>query len=267
MKIYISADIEGTADVFTWEEVVPGSEEYRKACRQMTAEVAAACAGANKAGAAEIWVHDAHLHGKNIAHESLPDNTILVRGFSGHPYSMLQELNESFDAVILLGCHSEAGSGANPLSHTITRRIHRLHINGTPASEMMLSMYTAASLRVPVVLVSGDQAVCDVCREISPHTATVATKSGHGDSVLCSHPDRVCRSIADETEAVLKKNLPRGQRELPGEFRVEVEFKDHGAAYRASFYPDIETSAPTTVVYKTKDFFEVLRMLHFVLKA
>jgi D-amino peptidase len=267
MKIYVSADIEGIADVFQWDEVLPPADEYQRAVEQMTAEVSAACLGANRAGAEEIWVHDAHLYGKNLVHEKLPENTILIRGFSGHPYSMMQELDNTFDAAILIGCHSAAGSGGNPLSHTITRKIQRLHLNGLPASELMLSMYTANSLGVPVVLVSGDNAACDQCREISPNTATVATKIGHGDSVISRHPARVCQSIQSETEAILKKDFSKYVQKLPDEFAAEIEFKDHGKAYRASFYPGIQKTDPTTLVYQAEEIFEILRMLHFVISV
>ena len=45
----------------------------------MTLEVKAACEGAIKAGAEEIWVKDAHDSGRNIDHNLLPKNTKLIR--------------------------------------------------------------------------------------------------------------------------------------------------------------------------------------------
>jgi D-amino peptidase len=128
-------------------------------------------------------------------------------------------------------------------------------------------MYTANSLGVPVVLVSGDNAACGQCREISPNTATVATKIGHGDSVICRHPARVRRLIQSETEAILKKEFSKYVQKLPDEFAAEIEFKDHGKACRASFYPGIQKTNPTTLVYKAEEIFEILRMLHFVISV
>ena len=100
MKIYISADMEGITGVTHWDEV-----EHEKPTSflqfqdRMTKEVSAACLGANEAGAKEIWVKDAHYSGRNILAESLPNNAKLIRGWSGHPYSMVQEIDSSFDAV------------------------------------------------------------------------------------------------------------------------------------------------------------------------
>ena len=55
MKIYISADIEGITDVTHWDETNLDKPDSRAACEQMTAEVAAACEGAVKAGARRSW--------------------------------------------------------------------------------------------------------------------------------------------------------------------------------------------------------------------
>ncbi|MBQ2227928.1 MAG: M55 family metallopeptidase, partial [Firmicutes bacterium] len=51
MRVFISADIEGTAFTTIWPETDHGEEEYPAAARQMTMEVKAACEGAIAAGA------------------------------------------------------------------------------------------------------------------------------------------------------------------------------------------------------------------------
>ena len=71
---------------------------YAEFREQMTAEVAAACEGALNAGAEAIVVKDAHGTGRNILPERLPESVILIRGWSGHPLSMIQELDDTFDA-------------------------------------------------------------------------------------------------------------------------------------------------------------------------
>ena len=51
MKVFISADIEGTAITATREGCHPGEFEYERSRREMTAEVVAAAEGARAAGA------------------------------------------------------------------------------------------------------------------------------------------------------------------------------------------------------------------------
>ena len=51
MRVFISADIEGCAFTTVWDETRKDQKDYSAAARQMTAEVAAACEGAIRAGA------------------------------------------------------------------------------------------------------------------------------------------------------------------------------------------------------------------------
>ena len=66
MKVYISADMEGITGVAHWDEVDHNKPPYSYFQEQMSKEVAAACEGANLAGAKEIFVKDAHYSGRNI---------------------------------------------------------------------------------------------------------------------------------------------------------------------------------------------------------
>ena len=117
MKVYISADIEGITGTTHWDETDKAKADYTEFRQQMTAEVAAACEGALKAGVNEIWVKDAHDSARNIIAAQLPPETRLNRGWSGHPYFMMDRLDSTFQAVVMIGYHSRAGSGASPLAH------------------------------------------------------------------------------------------------------------------------------------------------------
>ena len=50
MKIFISADMEGTAGVTDWDQVMPDRPDYARFRRLMTEEVNAAVLGALEAG-------------------------------------------------------------------------------------------------------------------------------------------------------------------------------------------------------------------------
>ena len=157
MKVYISADMEGITGVTHWDEVEHEKPSaYNQFQERMTEEVLAACNGAIDVGAKEIWVKDAHYSGRNILAEKLPANVRLIRGWSGHPYSMVQELDESFDALLMVGYHSMAGYGGNPLAHTMSSaKIDSIYINDQQASEFLLHGNIAAKLGVPLAFVSG----------------------------------------------------------------------------------------------------------------
>lgn len=271
MKIFISADIEGIAGITSWDEANPANSQYRPFQERMTEEVKAACLGALDAGASEIWVRDAHWYARNLLHERLPQKVRLIRGWSRHPYMMVQEIDGSFDAVAFVGYHSKGGSGANPLAHTLTSSIFQsVRINGQPVAELHLYAGAAALEGVPAVFVSGDELLCQEAKLYAERIETVATSYGHGSSTVSIHPELACEQIragmkracslsAEERRALLRPPA--------GPFRVEVTYNKAVDAYKNSFYPGAALQSDLVVSFATPSFLEVLRLLVFVSSA
>lgn len=264
MKVYISADIEGTTGVTHGDETELGKGEYEPAREQMTAEVVAACEGALQAGATEIWIKDAHDSARNIIASRLPREARLIRGWSGHPFMMLQELDSTFQSLILVGYHSRMGSGGNPLSHTMSGNVTWLKINDSYASEFSLSAYTAALVKVPLAFVSGDKGLCDEVVQFNPHITTVAVKEGVGSSTINIHPDLAVEQIRSEVVKAVT-SAQKCLMFLPDRFTAEVRFRRPERAYQYGFFPGVRQTDSTTVQFDHDDFFEVMRFLLFVL--
>jgi len=266
MKIYISADIEGVCGTTSWNEVTRGSEEYHEFQQQMTEEVKAACEGAFEAGAAEIVIKDAHSTACNIIGADLPENSSLIRGWSLHPYMMMQELDSSFDAVLMLGYHTMAGGGGNPLAHTMSHvRVSSLDINGIPASEFLINYYTAMLEKVPVLFVSGDRELCDHASELVPGIRTVAVKRGSGGSTVNLHPKNAREMIRSAVSETLSGEISGSLQDLPERFKVTVSYNNSPDAYKSSFYPGAELISPRVVCFESAYYFDVLRFFLFTL--
>ena len=265
MKIYISADIEGITGVAHWDETEKPKPDYKEFREQMTAEVSAACDGALQAGAAEVWVKDAHGTARNLIGSRLPKQTHLIRGWSSHPFSMVQELDESFHAMLMVGYHSRAGSDANPLAHTHSSNIASLMINGNPASELQIHAYAAAYVNVPLVFVSGDEGICKEAKSLIPQITTLAVKRGVGDATINMHPHLAVEKIFERVQSALQDDISKCRLPLPGNYAVEIIYKNHPLALRASYYPGVVLAQPHTVRFETDDYFEVLRLFAFVL--
>lgn len=263
MKVYISADIEGITGITHWDEATidrPGYEEFRQ---QMTREVKAACEGAFAAGATEVWVKDAHDTGRNLILRELPTAVRVLRGWSGHPALMVQELDSSFDAVVMVGYHSSAGRPGNPLAHSIALEVADMTLNGKTASEFLLHAYESARHGVPVVFLSGDEGICAEVGHVLPHAVTVPVVKGVGRSTVSIHPDVAVERIRTGVENALRAKDALEPIKLPSQFTLEIRYKDHMDAYRAGFYPGATQTGPATVRFETRDFFEVMRMLLF----
>lgn len=206
MKIFISADIEGVATTTLWPETEKGSEDYRLHAQQMTMEVIAACEAASEAGASEIVVRDAHEDGNNLDIWKLPENVTLIRGWSGHPYSMVYGIDPSFDAAIFIGYHSAASSEGNPLSHTESLNPLSVKLNGALASEFLLYSYATA----------------------------------------------------------LNQDLRSALPNLPQTYELEICYKKTSDAEKFSYFPGVQKRDDNTVVFSSRDYFEVLRVISFL---
>lgn len=240
MKLFISADIEGCAGVALAKETHKDEAVYKEFAEEMTAEVVAACEAAHAAGADEIVVKDGHGDACNIDPLKMPEYVTLIRGKSGHPYNMMFGLDESFDAVMMLGYHAPAGNPNFAISHTSTGNSLYIRLNQQYMSEFLLNSYTAASMKVPVIFLSGDEEICRIARETNPAITTVATKSGTGEATRCVAAGRVIREIQEGVKAAMQKDPADCSLSLPEHFCYEVTYKDWKKAYKMSFYPKAE---------------------------
>lgn len=266
MKVFLSADMEGTCGIVAWPETERSSPfEYTPYQKQMTREVAAACRGALSAGAEEVLVKDAHSTARNIDPTQLPRNIRMHRAWAGDLLSMMGGLNkEHFDAVFFTGYHAWAGCPGNALSHTMNGMNNLVRINGVPCSEFLINTYTAGYYGVPVALVTGDQALCDFAKELIPAITTVPVNVGCGGSVTSLHPDEAVERIeAAAAQAIAKAKdcvVP-----MPDHFHMEIEFVKHHVAHSKSYYPGAELKDGKTVCFDHDDWYEILRFCHFVL--
>ena len=263
-RVYISADIEGVCGIVDWKETELADPQSAYFRAQMTREVNAACEGFLEAGAGEIFVKDAHSTGRNIDPMALPERIRIMRAWTRDPYCMMAGLDGSYAAAAMVGYHSGAGSNGNPLAHTLNGDNMRVLINGEEASEFLINAYTAASMGVPVVLVSGDQALCERVRALNPRIRTVAVNEGLGSATISIHPQvAVARIRASASEGLRDAEACRFP--LPERFELAIEFKPHWMAHRGSFYPGARVMGPRTVGFACTDWLDALRFLYFVL--
>lgn len=266
MKVFISADIEGVTGVTVADETNADHKDFPRFARQMSREVAAACEGALAAGATEIVVKDAHWTARNIDASMLPRQAKLDRGWSGHPQSMTDGLDDSFVASMFIGYHSRAGSAGNPLAHTMVgTTVQEIKINDIPTSEFHVSTYTSNMHGVPTVFLSGDEALCKEATAQVEGMETFATFKGTGPSTLSVHPDVAVEGIRASAEKALKGDLLHLLKTNPAHFRVEIEYKQAPLAYRRSFYPGATLNNERFITFETSDWFDVLCLFGFVL--
>ncbi|MEV4085985.1 M55 family metallopeptidase, partial [Nonomuraea fuscirosea] len=178
MKVYLSVDMEGVTGLTDPEEMHAGKRGYERGCELMTADANAAIEGAFAAGADEVLVNDAHGSTKNLRIDLLDPRSSLIRG-PGKAQRMAQGLDGTFGAACFVGYHARAGVPDGVLNHTwMGKEIQNVYLNGELCGETRLVAACAGFHGVPVVLVTGDEAVGEEARELLGDVETVAVKRG-----------------------------------------------------------------------------------------
>ena len=264
MKVFISADMEGTAGITSWSETEKDHPDYAEFRAYMTEEVVAACEGARAAGAEEVLVKDAHETGRNLMIGRLPEYVRVVRDWSGHPDSMMFGLDRGFSAAVYTGYHDRAGAETNPLAHTLNTRIMRITINGAPASEFTLNARTAARYGVPSVFLSGDAGMCAAARALVPGIETVATSEGTGSATVSLTPSRAVAAIREGVERGVAARRAALMPPMPERYELVIEYDNPASAFRSHWFPGGEICGERSVRWTVSDTFEVQRILRFV---
>ena len=262
MKLFLSADMEGTAGVTLWEETETGKRLYDHFARQMSSEVAAACEGAIAGGATEIVVKDAHDSACNIYPDMLPEQASILRSWARHPYSMMAGLDASFDGVMFTGYHSAASMPTNPLSHTMNGRNVYVKINDIICPELFINALTAAYEGKPIYLLTGDKGLCEWLRKMNP---TVAVSEGMGGASLSINPHLAVKRIREAAEKALSIDPKKLMFPMPDHFRVEIAFRNHTYATNGSHYPGCVQLDSTRVAFESNDYMDVLKFFYWVL--
>lgn len=265
MKVYLSCDVEGTCGIAAWDEAGKGGPFYTYFAEQMSKEVAAACEGANLAGATEIFVKDAHDTARNMDPHFLPENVKICRGWSGEPYSMMSGIDETYDAVIFTGYHSGSGFNGNPLSHTMSSSLNYIKINGEPISEFVLNSYVAGYFGVPVVCVTGDKALCELAPKYVENIKGVPVNEGFGGAAISIHPDLAIKNIRETVKQALSEDLSCYKIKMPKHFKLEIGFKTHQPAFRGQFYPGAKLEDPYSISYESDNYMDIIKFMSFTM--
>jgi D-amino peptidase len=264
-KLYVSADIEGVCGIADWKETEIEEIQGVYFRAEMTREVVAACEAAVRKGVTDILVKDAHGSGRSIDPSALPREARIMRSWTRDPFVMMAGLEKTHEGVFFIGYHSAAGTDGNPLAHTMSGNNVAVRINGELASEFVINAYTAGLVGVPVMLLTGDKALCATAASINPNIRTVAVSEGNGNASISIHPDlareRISAAAADALSADPKDMLV----DMPGMFKVSIFFKQHFLANRGSYYPGATRPGAHEVAFRSKNWADVLAFLFFVL--
>ena len=190
MRVFISVDMEGATGVCHRDHLMPGGQDYERARGWLTGDVNAAIEGALAGGATEVVVADGHGTMRNLILDELHEAARLVTGPAqarNRPLGQVTGIEDgTYDAAMLIGYHTRAGTPGGLLAHTwVGRLVHEIRLGDKPAGEALLNAAIFGAYNVPVVFASGAD---DFCREVQADLGddleVVATKQALGPSAV-----------------------------------------------------------------------------------
>ena len=265
LRVYISADMEGIGGVVTGEQLAPTGFEYAKAREWMTEEVLAAIAASREAGATEIVVSDSHGNFQNILIERLPKEVAVVRG-GPRPLSMMQGIDETFDAVLCIGYHSSTTNPAGVRAHTISSaRLADVRLNGVSMPEAGLNAAIAGHFGVPIVMISGDDAAVAEAKKIIGDLEGAVVKENYGfHSARTLTPEAARERVGEAVRRALANRDRFKPMVLKTPVTLEITFKNYRPAEILAFLPNVQRIDAHSVRFVGKDVLEAARFLSFV---
>jgi D-amino peptidase len=259
VRVHIISDMEGVAGIVKWQQVSGGEKLYDE-CRVLyTEEINAAVRGAKAAGATEIVVMDNHGAGGAYDFNSLvpelldPDCEFVVQQ-EWTEYTAF--LESGCDAALLVGMHAMAGTADGVLSHTVSGQAWQsLRFNGTPVGETGINAAVCGQWGVPVVLVTGDRAVCTEARALlGEGLTTVEVKEGIGRfSARMKTPQRA-RELIEEGARQALSDLSAVAPYDPGRpSEIEIEFTTPDRLQEYANRKGVEVTGASSLIVRGDD--------------
>ncbi len=266
-KAFISFDIEGVSAIASRSEYRKDSDNWSMIRQIATGEVNAAVRGIRKAKPnAAIIVCDSHAEGMNLLIEKLEPGIQLVKG-TPRTYYMIQDIDRSFDVLMLIGYHAMAGTRRGLMDHTYSSSlIYRIRINGVEVGETEINAAVAGFYGVPLGLVTGDDQLSkEVKKFFGPGVETVTTKYGIS---RCAARIRLPAEVTAEIELKACRACNRIKILRPFNFKkpliADFEVINTLIADVCEPLPGIKRTGGRQLRYKTKDILEFYRILGLV---
>src|SRR5215210_5523965 len=269
MRVHIISDMEGVSGIVKWEQTTGGDPMYEEGRRLYTEEINAAIRGARAGGATEIVVMDCHGAGKgwsfnSLIPDQLDDDCEFVVQQQWTEYTSF--LEEGCDAALFVGMHAMAGTPDGVMNHTVSgQQWQNLSFNGTLVGETGINAALCGTWGCPVLLVTGDEAVCREGRELlGDGLTTVAVKKGLGVFSARQLAPQRARELIEEGAKNSLKDLGTVKPYDPGRpAEIQIEFHSPSRLVEYRNRKGIEQLDDHTLVSRADDWWTAWSQFYF----
>jgi D-amino peptidase len=265
LKIYISADMEGVVGAVTGDQLGPQGFEYNRFREFMTEEVKTATEAAFEAGATEVVISDSHGNGENLLIEKLPKNVTVVRSWP-RPLMMMQAIDETFAGAIFIGYHTSTNNMTGVRAHTISSaRLADVKLNGVSMSEAGINAAIAGHFNVPVIMISGDDAVVKEVTDLLGPIEGAVVKWAYGfHSARTLTPEAAYDLIREKVKRAIGRIKDFKPYRIKDPVKLDVRFKNYRPSELLSYLSIVERTDSHSIRFIGKDIVEVSKFLEFI---
>jgi D-amino peptidase len=269
LEVIILNDMEGISGINDWHQIFHGCKEFEEFGRvQVTEDVNATVRGLRAAGAAEIKIVDFHGSGgpsKNIIPEKLEQGVKLFQQTPLHE-RLKKAVSKSVAAGVFVGFHAMADTKDGFLRHTIQIE-PRIRINDTPVGETALNAYALSEYGIPVIMVTGDQALVHEASAFLPGIETVQVKTSlDSKTTICLPLTKARRLIETAARRALSRLDEFKPVHITKPIKVEISFPKKECADLSAIIPRARRSATKAISYIAEDWEELDRFLMTALR-
>ena len=270
MRVHVISDIEGVAGIVKWGQAGGDLPLYQEARRLYTEEINAAVRGAKAAGATEIVVMDCHGAGGDYTFNSLAARPARSRTASSScsrsgpstPSSSSRAATPRSSSACTRWRARRTACSRTP---SRGRRGRALRFNGTLVGETGINAALCGQWGCPVLLVTGDRAVCrEATALLGDGLTTVEVKQGLGRFSARSLTATRARELIEEGAKQALRDLSAVQPYDPGrpcEIQVDFTTPDRLEEYRHR--RGVEVTGPVSIVSRGDDWWQAWSNFYF----
>lgn len=258
--------MEGATGITSWFDVIRDMPQYEKGRELLTHDINAAIKGALNGGATEIWVNDEHLGSRHVLINKLDSNASVIIGSGGRKFSLMEDIDASFNGVFLVAYHAREGTTEGVLNHTwMPNQIRNVWVNGKVIGETAISSLIAGHFNVPVALVTGDDYVTKEAKDLLGDVETAVVKYGISRyCARCLPPEESSKIIQKSAEKAMQRLKDFKPLKMKTPLKFEVELMTTIQATGASLVPGVTLIDSRKVKYDVNNAIEAIKQFRCI---
>jgi len=179
---------------------------------------------------------------------------------------MMQGIDETFDGAIFIGYHTATTNLEGVRAHTLSSaRLADVRLKGVSVSEAGLNAAIAGHFNVPIIMVSGDDAVVKETTALLGNIEGAIVKWSSGfHSAKTMTPDASYQLIREKAQRAVSRIREFKPYKLNAPIELDVRFKNYRPSEVLSYLSIVQRTDSHSIRFVGKDIIEISKFLTFI---